>query len=87
MAGYLAGDAVRTAEELRRVPPPQMTDEEFLANMEHNYRRAEHSPGVPCLCFSLLQFTGMTDEEYAAWIMHGAIPERVMRAAGRRGPR
>lgn len=81
-------------EELYRTPPAQMTDAEFLAHLDWSYRRApgcwDRYPGTyrgsrpP---FSLLEFTGMTGDEYAAWIMHGTIPERVMRVEGRRGTR
>ena len=75
---------MRPPEVLYRMRPADMTDAEFIASMEWNYRRAEHSPGVPCLCFSLLEFMGMSADEYAGWIMHGTIPERVMRVARRR---
>lgn len=56
-----------------------MTDAEYIACMEQNYRRAPASSR-----FSLLEFTGMAPDEYAGWIMHGTVPERVMRVAGRR---
>ena len=78
---------MRTAEDLYRTPPAQMTDEEFTAHRVQSYYRAEDSPGVPCRRFSLLQFTGMTADEYAEWIMEGTVSERFMRANGRRGTR
>jgi hypothetical protein len=56
-----------------------MTDAEYIACLEQNYRRLPDPPR-----FSLLEFTGMTPDEYAEWIMHGTVPERVMRVAGRR---
>lgn len=56
-----------------------MTDAEFIACMEQNYRRLPDPPQ-----FSLLEFTGMGPDGYAEWIMHGTAPERVMRVAGRR---
>lgn len=34
--------------------------------------------------FTLLEFMGMSADEYAGWIMHGIVPERLMRVAGRR---
>ena len=71
---------MRTPDELRQVRPADMTDSEYVAHMEQCYRRA---PGR----FTLLDFMGMSADEYAAWIMDGLVPERVMRVAGRRGPR
>jgi hypothetical protein len=82
-----SGGEIRSHEVLYRVPRAEMSDAEYVAHMEWSYRRAEHSPGVPCRCFSLLDFMGLSADEYAQWIMHGIVPERAMRAAGRRGSR
>ena len=65
---------MRTAEELRRVPPSQMTGEEYIAHLVHNYLRLPDPPQ-----FGLLDFTGMCPDEYAEWIMHGTVPARVIR--------
>jgi hypothetical protein len=82
----LEADPPRSAmwERLARVSrmrPADMADAEYLSNMERCYRRVPDYPA------GLLDFMGMTGDEYAAWIMHGAVPERVMRVAGRRGAR
>jgi hypothetical protein len=70
---------MRSFEALRRTRPAAMTDAEYIALMEHSYRRVPE----PCR-WSLLEFMGMSAEEYAEWIMHGTVPERVMRVARRR---
>lgn len=77
--GLEAGCAVRPPEVLYGTRPADMSDAEFIAHMEQNYRRAPASSR-----FSLLEFMGMSADEYAGWIMHGTVPERVMRVAGRR---
>ena len=69
----------RAIAELEKLPAHQLTDEEFLILREHNYRR------LPGNRFSLLEFMGLTSQEYAAWVMDGTVPERAMRAEGRRG--
>jgi hypothetical protein len=68
---------IRPPEVLRKIGTAEMTDAEFIVHMEWNYRRRDHE-------FSLLEFMRMSPDEYAEWIMHGTVPERVMRAAGRR---
>lgn len=68
---------MRTNDELRRVRQSEMTDAEYIAHMEWNYRRSDYP-------YSLLEFMGMTPDEYAGWIMNGTVPERVMRVARRR---
>ena len=70
---------MRSPDVLYRTRPADMTDAEYTAHLEQSYRRLPDPPQ-----FSLLEFTGMTPDEYAEWIMHGTVPERVMRVAGRR---
>ena len=70
---------IRPAEELRRLPAAELTDAEYVARMVHSYYRLP-DPSE----FGLLEFTGMTADEYAGWIMHGTVPERIMRVEGRR---
>ena len=69
---------MRSPDVLYRTPPADMTDAEYVAHLEQNYRRLPDPPR-----FSLLEFTGMGADEYAGWILHGTVPERVMRVAGR----
>lgn len=69
---------MRSDEELRRLPLSAMTDEEYIAHLVHNYQRLPDPPR-----FSLLEFTGMTPDEYAGWIMHGTVPARVIRIRNR----
>lgn len=64
-------------EQLRHMSPAEMTDQEFLELREYNYLRTDRR-------FPLLEFMGMTREEYTAWKLDGVIPERTMRANGRR---
>jgi hypothetical protein len=75
----VSSEAIRPFETLRRMRPADMTDAEYIALMEHSYRRVPE----PCR-WSLLEFTGMAPDEYAEWIMAGTVPERVMRVARRR---
>jgi hypothetical protein len=65
---------VRSPEELRSLPLAEMTDEEYVAHLVHNYLRQPDPPR-----FSLLESTGMLADEYAAWIMDGTVPARVIR--------
>lgn len=69
---------MRTAEELYRLPQAELTDEEYVARLVHNYLQLPDPPR-----FSLLEFTGMLPDEYAAWIMDGTVPARLIRIRAR----
>jgi hypothetical protein len=73
---------MRPAAGLRKMPAAELTDAEYVALLVDNYLRLPDPPP-----FSLLEFTGMRPDEYAGWIMHGIVPERLMRVAGRSGRR
>lgn len=66
----------RSPEELRTAYYAGITDEEFLRLMVDNYYRSGWHG-------SLLEFTGMSPEEFGEWYLHGTIPPRVMRVAKR----
>lgn len=74
--------AIRSAETLRKTRQADMTDYEYVALLVDRYLRLPYPAQ-----FSLLEFTGMLADEYAEWIMHGIVPERLMRVAGRSGRR
>lgn len=82
---YLTGRHPRCTviaeHDLRKMRPADMTDEEFMLLREISYRRCPDGQ------FGILEFFGMSPQEYADWFLQGVIPERVMRAEGRRGPR
>jgi hypothetical protein len=71
---------MRSLETLRRLPSPELTDPEYVARLVDAYY--QHT-GCSCR-ISLLQFTGMSADEYAAWILRGTVPERLMRVEHRR---
>jgi hypothetical protein len=63
---------MRLPEELRRLPRSALTDAEAIAVRVNAYYRH-----TACSCdIGLLEFTGMRADEYAAWMMHGTVPER-----------
>lgn len=71
---------MRSMTALRRLPAGALADAEYVALLVANYYRLPDPPR-----FSLLEFTGLLADEYAEWIMHGIVPERLMRVAGRSG--
>lgn len=72
-----------TIDELRGMRPADMSDDDYLRLMVANYYRHADSGCSGPGCRSLLEFTGMTPEEFGEWYLHRTIPERVMRVAGR----
>lgn len=69
--------STRTLAELRAIASPGLSDEEYLRLMVGDYYRSDWDRG-------LLEFTGMSPDEFAEWFTSGVVPERVMRVAGRR---
>lgn len=65
-----------TIDELRGTRPEDMNDDDFLRLVVANYYDSSYQG-------SLLEFTGMTPEEFGEWYLHRTIPERVMRVARR----
>lgn len=78
----MSAETMRPVETLWKTRPDEMTDAEFTAVRVACYQRLPDPPR-----FGLLEFTGMTADEYAEWIMHGTVSERFMRANERRGGR
>ena len=60
--------------------PAEVTDE-FLQGRVAEYRRH-----VGCSCsITLLEYLGMTADEYAVWFLTGQVPARVARTWSTRG--